>query len=170
MSDEIFDVIDLNGKLLGKTVRRGIDPLAEGEYHLAVDVIFLNAQKQLLLQKRAACKKSHPNLWGPTGGAVQAGETAVQGLLRECAEEIGIVPDLSKTVATFREVYHHTIIESRLIAQEIALESLRFQESEVCDAAWLSADEVQKLLDEEKNLPSTIAAVEKIVALVKKLP
>lgn len=164
---ETFDVIDINRDSLHKTVRRGIDPLGDNEYHLAVDVVFVNHEKKLLLQKRAACKKSYPNFWGPTGGAVQAGESALQGLIRECEEEIGIAPELQNTLATFCNVCHHTIIETRLILQEINLADLHFQEIEVCAADWLNICEVEKLLKNDQILPSTIPAVRQAVEFIK---
>ncbi len=164
---EIFDVIDINRNSLHKTVRRGIDPLGDNEYNLAVDVIFVNHQKKLFLQKRAACKKSYPNFWGPTGGAVQTGESALQGLIRECEEEIGIIPELHNTLTTFCNIYHHTIIETRLILQEINLADLRFQEIEVCTANWLDILEVEKLLENNQILPSTIPAVRQTVEFIK---
>lgn len=35
---ELWDVYDKKRKLTGKVIRRGIDPLQEGEYHLVVHI------------------------------------------------------------------------------------------------------------------------------------
>ena len=41
-----------------------------------VKVLLINSKNEILVQKRAACKKNHPNKWDmPSAGHVDAGET-----------------------------------------------------------------------------------------------
>jgi len=54
-----------------------------------------NTKRFLLLQKTTG---KHAGRWGLVGGTNQNGETAWQGLLREIEEELGLVPDLKKTI------------------------------------------------------------------------
>ena len=35
----------------------------------------------------------HPNTWGLPGGKVEAGETLVDSINRECTEELGTMPE-----------------------------------------------------------------------------
>lgn len=49
----------------------------------------------LLLQKSSG---KHAGTWGLVGGKNENGETSWQGLQREISEEIGIFPDIIKTV------------------------------------------------------------------------
>lgn len=40
----------------------------------------------------------HPGTWGLPGGKVDAGETLIQAIYRECTEEIGYMPDYQRLV------------------------------------------------------------------------
>lgn len=40
----------------------------------------------------------HPNCWGLPGGKVEPGETLINGIRRECSEELGTMPDYLKLV------------------------------------------------------------------------
>ena len=87
---EKWDVYNKDGKLTGKTTtRHNIFEL--GEYHLGVSLWIINQNRELLIQKRAASKRIHPNIWSTTGGSVISGETSMQGCIRETKEEIGLI-------------------------------------------------------------------------------
>lgn len=40
----------------------------------------------------------HPNTWGLPGGKVEAGETLLEGMKRECVEELGSLPNYKKLI------------------------------------------------------------------------
>ena len=42
------------------------------------------------MQKRSMKKRIYPGVWSVTGGAVNAGEKSIDGLYRECKEELGV--------------------------------------------------------------------------------
>jgi 8-oxo-dGTP pyrophosphatase MutT (NUDIX family) len=57
---------------------------------VAVCVTEHSGMLSLLLTRRAAGLRAHPSQWALPGGRRDAGETAVEGALRELAEEVGL--------------------------------------------------------------------------------
>lgn len=86
---EIWDIYDSEGKLTGRTQARGI-PLAQGDYHLAVTIVIVNSSGEVFCTLRSQQKKQMPGVWENPGGGVLAGETSLQGAIRELQEETGI--------------------------------------------------------------------------------
>ena len=68
------------------------------EYVIGVQAIIINSNKQILISKRSSLKEKYPLKWECNGGALLSGEDAVDGLIREIYEELGIT--LEKTFAT----------------------------------------------------------------------
>ena len=113
--EEIFDIYTRDGKYLwtaSKSVCHSEDP---GFYHKPVWIWIIDKYKnKILVQKRAAIKKSHPNKWDiPCAGHVLAGETTIDWAIREVYEELGIKtkePD-------YKFICEYIVDETREIAQ-----------------------------------------------------
>ncbi len=90
MKEEIFPIVDRQGKVIGKATRK--------ECHsgsmLLHPVVHLHVFKKggyLYLQKRSLSKEIQPGRWDTAvGGHVDYGETVYQALLRESSEELGL--------------------------------------------------------------------------------
>ncbi len=94
---EIIDLYNPDGTLSGKTASRNeIHRL--GLWHKTVHIWVLTPKGELLLQKRASDKESHPGLWDiSAAGHITAGDTSLHAAIRELGEEIGLAaeePDL----------------------------------------------------------------------------
>lgn len=163
---EEFDVYDINGNKTGRKVRRGIDKLQEGEYHYVSTVIYVNDKDEILMQKRSADKRQYPGFFGLTGGAVTAGESIEEGCIRECREEIGIVPDLGKAVR-IKSVAGHTVIFSFIIRQNLDLSKLVLQKCEVAEVMWKSPAQVREIIAEKKIMPKMVESVEVCLQLLE---
>ena len=57
---------------------------------VAVCVVEDDGVPALLITRRAARMRNHPGQWALPGGRLDAGETVVQGALRELEEEVGL--------------------------------------------------------------------------------
>ena len=85
---EYNDIYDENRILTGRRHLRGT-PWLPGEFGLVVCVWVYDGGGNILLTRRAP-GKSFAGTWENSGGAVKAGETSRQAIVRELYEETGI--------------------------------------------------------------------------------
>ncbi len=169
-TDELWDVYDANGNKTGKIISRHNGMLADGEYHLAVDVWIVNAKQQWLIQKRAPNKQKFPNMWqGSAGGAVIAGENSWQGCQRELKEELGI----SLKEGEAREVYsfvRHGKVHAKvwLVQKEVDLTDIQMQEAEVSGVKWADLADIEQLLANNQFVPTVIEGLHKCLEILGK--
>lgn len=149
---EEWDLYDENRKQLNKSVVRG-EKLADNEYHLVVNAWVINSKKQFLISQRAPTK-TYPYRWECTGGSVLKGENSLKGAMRELKEELGIQVDADSAilVGTTNRYYVGCpdILDVWLFRADVSLEELTLQKEEVCNVKWASAEEIEKLIQEDK--------------------
>lgn len=90
MIDELFDVVDETGRVIGRRPRSEChrNPAL---IHQAVHLFVFDGQERLFLQKRAMTKDIQPGKWDlSVGGHLQPGETPDAAVRREAAEELGL--------------------------------------------------------------------------------
>lgn len=143
---EIWDILDEDGNLTGKTMQKE-DSIAwqEGVYHQGADVWIINSEKKILIQKRSILKKLEPNVWAMTGGSVIKGETPLDTLKRETFEELGIELDITKAVKIHHYKSGHAWLDEYIVKQEIDLDDIIMQKEEVSAVKWATFDEIEKL-------------------------
>lgn len=155
---ELWDIYDKNKNKTGKLAERGVYEFKEGEYHLVVVALIINSKKEILITKRSATKKAEPLKWELTGGGVPAGETSLQGILRETSEEIGMrfMPEdaiflketrKDKNPADFKDLW--------LFKNDSPIENIKFEDGEVSDAQWVTIEQFLQM-KENKEMISTI--------------
>lgn len=86
MADELVDVIDESGNVLGQILKTQAH--VDGRLHKTV-IGCLRKDDMWYLVRQASDRQDAGQLVNPVGGHVQAGETDIDALLRECEEEIG---------------------------------------------------------------------------------
>jgi len=93
--DEVFELVDEQGRVVGRATRRECHS-NPSLIHQAVHVLVFDEQGRLFLQKRSARKDIQPGKWDTSvGGHLQPGETPETGARREMLEELGVaVPHL----------------------------------------------------------------------------
>ncbi len=143
---ELWDVYDKNRNKTGKIIKRGTC-MAEDEYHLVVQIWIKNADNKWLISKRAP-HKSHGLKWEPTGGSVVAGETSIQGALREVKEEVGISlsPKQGYLFKSFRREKvtwtNPGFLDVWVFKNNTPAEDIILQKEEVIDAKWATEEEI----------------------------
>ncbi len=141
---EKWDVYDRQGNLTGRTKTRE-DTLLDGEYHLGVSLWIINSEGKLLIQKRAACKRIHPNKWSITSGAVLSGETSTEGCVREVGEEIGLHLQQCDIALLSRSIGKDCIFDEYAVIRDFPIEAALLQPEEVSDIKWATLQQIREL-------------------------
>ncbi len=163
---EYLDILNEDGQSTG--VRDLKDRVKQnGHWHRVVNLWIVNPQGDILQMKRAPGLTYFPNFWGTVGGHVQAGEHALDAVVRETLEELGIslnpqdlthiftdkaeYPWKDKTLRVFRDVY--TTVWSG------SLMNILLDPREAQQVSWFSRKELQnRYLDKNSEvfpLPQT---------------
>jgi len=91
-ADELLDVVDADGRVLGAAPRCRIHGNNRW-LHRVVHLLVLDSGGRLLLQKRSMNKSVAPGRWDTSvGGHVDCGEDVETALCREASEELGFLP------------------------------------------------------------------------------
>jgi len=87
---ELADVLDENGNTTGIS-KPMLEIHRDGLWHQTSHIWVFNFKGEILLQKRAKKKMSHPDLWDiSAAGHISKGEHPNEAAIRELHEEIGI--------------------------------------------------------------------------------
>ena len=123
----------------------------DGEYNLYVHVCIMNNEGKFLIQKRSPYKEMYPNTWSQTGGAVDSGETSLEGAIRECKEELGI--DLNKENMEFMLSFKRksSFVDVWLARQNINLEDIVMEKEEVSEVKWVTKEELGKMIENNET-------------------
>ena len=148
---ELWDVYDNNLKPTGRNFYEGIK-LNEGEYNFLVHIIIKNKENKFLLQQRALTKKYYPGQWDATCGRVQAGETGVDGAIREVNEELGLVTNKKQYTLLFRNIYHSKILlDIFLLECDFTEKDCTICKEEVEQITFYELDEMIEVLSKSKD-------------------
>lgn len=155
---ELWDIYDINKNKTGRFAERGIYKFKKGEYHIVSVALIMNSKNEILITRRAETKKSEPLKWELTGGSIKAGETSLQGILREIKEEIGLI-FTEKDAIFLKEIRKDKIPpdfkDIWLFKKDVKLEDIKFTDGEVIDAKWATIEQFLQI-KESKQAVSTI--------------
>ena len=131
---EIWDIYDRNKNKTGRFHKRGL-ALNKDDYHIIIHAWVVNSNDEVIITKRHESKRICPNMWECTEGSILAGESSVEGAVRELEEEIGL--SFKKEEAVFLTSFvleeSNTIVDSFMFRRDVKIEDLVLQENEVSD-------------------------------------
>ena len=150
---EMFDVIDMDGNKTGLIKERGVVH-REGALHATSHIWIARENEKsgcdILLQKRSACKDSHPGCYDiSSAGHIGAGDDALNSALRELEEELGIKAEPHQLIefgVQYKnyegEFYGKPFRDNQrsilyLYKEPIDIENLILQESEIESVIWM---------------------------------
>ncbi len=166
---ELWDLYTKNRVLTGEEYIRG-EELPKDRYHLIVDVWIVNSEGKYLISQRHASRPAFPLFWECVAGSVLKGEDSLQGAVREVKEEVGI--DLSPESGRFlctkvrgegngRKI--NTIKDVWVFPYDGEVDLSKATEKEVATSKWMTPEEVQRLFDAGKMVPSLSYFFEDVV-------
>ena len=112
------------------------------------EVVIINDENEILLQKRSRYKRANPSKWGICGGKVDLGETPLDAGIRETFEEIGI--RLKKDEFKFlsmdtNEKSHFTVYYVR---KNVDVDECQIQQEELEEVRYFKIEELKELDNE----------------------
>lgn len=151
---EYIDIVDENNNPIGK-VKEKQQAHEDGDFHRTAHIWIINDKNELLLQKRSASKKSHPNCWDISGaGHIRAGESITEGAIRELKEELGVEvteKDLNY-IATIKSTKNPKNMEFGyvyLLRSNKKIEEYVFEDDEVSEVKYIYYEELEKMVEEK---------------------
>jgi 16S rRNA (adenine1518-N6/adenine1519-N6)-dimethyltransferase len=112
MTEEIFDVVDDEDRVVGQAPRSEVH--RRGLLHRAVHIFVFNSRGELLLQRRSATKDEFPLCYtSSASGHLGTGETYDECAPRELQEELGLtspIEFLAKFPASRETANEHTVL------------------------------------------------------------
>ncbi len=154
---EFLSIYDNNKKKTPKKIQRGMKP-EENEHILVAIIIIENNDNKYLVQKTS---KEKGNDYAFTGGHVTYNETSKGAIVREVKEELGIdipkerikyVTDIELGIP-FMDIYY--------LKDDIKLKDLTLQEEEVESVNYLTKEEIEALIKNDKFKKSHVKAFNK---------
>lgn len=147
---EILDIYDNRGARTGKTAVRGTF-LPKGNFFLCAHLFLENEDGMFLVQQRAETKATRPGLWDITAGAVDAGETSLEGILREAEEEIGLKLPKEQMQFWFRDVRRSCYHDVWYIKTRFSLSDCTMQESEVQALRLVPPEQLMEMVEQMEH-------------------
>ena len=161
---EYIDVLNEDGVKTGEILTRK-EIHQRGLWHMAIVVIIVNENNEILLQQRSANKDKNANLWDiSVAGHISAGQDAISAAAREINEEVMIDVEAKVTVTDFRYMFSYRVsqiftedyIENQfydvfiLRKNGIRKKHIRMQESEVQAVKFVSLIELEQILQSDE--------------------
>ncbi|HEX2061034.1 MAG TPA: NUDIX domain-containing protein, partial [Thermoanaerobaculia bacterium] len=127
----------------------------DGDWHLAAHLWIVRSDGHVLLQRRSPSKASWPGMWDiSVAGHVSAGESAIEAVLREAFEELGLTVAREELrylgSLRYRAVVNDgTYIENEyhevyLTVRDIDPASLRLDPLEVAEVRFVPPEELER--------------------------
>lgn len=153
---EFWDIYDKDRNKTGRLAQRGVDKLKEGEYHIVVTAVILNSKNEILITKRAPFK-TFPLMWECNGGSILAGETSLEGVIREVKEEMGI--ELSEKDGVFLKTLERSCVppdfkDVWIFRKDVLDEEITLPDGEAVDFKWVTIDEFEEMFQNNEIVPS----------------
>lgn len=145
---EYLDLYDENKKLIGEKILRSKDMKPQKGKYICIVIVFIqNSEGKFLIQMTS---KEKGSVWATTGGLVKSGSTPDLTIIEEIKEELGIDVNINEIKHIYTEKRENTFIDTYYLKKDLAINELILQKEEVEFVKWLSIDEINNLIKNNK--------------------
>lgn len=155
---EYFDVLDENGNMTGEVKLRQ-EVHRDGDWHKAVHIWIFNRNGEVLLQRRSPNKDSYPNMLDiSSAGHLSAGDSSIDGALRELEEELGLYVDKEELklfdCMKISRVFKETFINNEFndlyyLITDKKTNDMTIQEEELSEIFFIPFDTLKQMINEK---------------------
>ena len=146
---EYWDIYDIDKNKTGRIMKRNDWHMKEGDYYISVLGVSRRSDGKFLITQRVMNKEWAPGWWEIPGGAVKAGESSLEAVIREVKEETGL--DVSKAKGGYQFCYHREnkgqtyIVDIYRFDLDAEEEDLTLQKEETMGGKFASLDEIKSI-------------------------
>ena len=153
---ELWDIYDKDRNKTGRFAVRDEYMLKDGEYHIVVTAVILNSKNEILITQRAPFK-TYPLMWECNGGSIIAGETSLQGVIREIKEEVGV--EFQENEATLLKTLERTKVPLNfkdvwVFRKDIKDDEITLPDGEAIAFKWVSIDVFEEMFANNEIVPT----------------
>lgn len=156
---EYIDIVNEYGDQTGRTASRD-EIHKKGLWHRTVHIWLVTDSQEVLLQKRALNKESHPGLWDIScAGHISAGETTIEAALKELEEELGVLAETSDLKFLFSQKASFTqnngkyidneIHDTYILLKNVPIETIKIQLEEIEKVQYVSFEKFKEMVKEK---------------------
>lgn len=153
---EYLGLYDKNGTYTGEKIERSKKmEVREGRYFRVVLIFIENEKGEFLIQK---VSDERGGVYATTGGHVQDGVSSMDTAKIEVLEELGIDLRDGEAMLFHTEQGPCAYLDSYYVKKNVVLSSLHLQQEEVASVSWMTVDEINQLINENKFRKGNINA------------
>jgi len=158
--DELIDIYNENGQFIEQNMKSIAHK--NGLWHKSIHSFLINSKNEIIIQKRSKDKDLYPGKWDMSfAGHISAGENALNSVIRECYEELGI--NLAKNeieyifsfkdTHIFNKIINNEFVDVFICHKEFTLDNIKKQDEEVDDVKIIPLkDYISMLENNNKSL------------------
>lgn len=151
---EKWDAYTADGRRTGRILTRG-EPIPDGLYHLACDVLVRHEDGSYLCMKRAAKKTNYGGWYEATaGGAALLGEEPLDCAKRELLEETGIRSGSFTELKRLISAESHSIFYVYLCTVDCDRSAIQLQPGETEDYVWMDERDFADFVRNGQMIPT----------------
>lgn len=150
---ELWNAYTRDGVLTDQILVRD-EPVPEGLYHLACEILVRHADGDYLAMRRAQSKDIFPGRLETTaGGSALVGEDKLACAKRELLEETGITCDSFTEVAFHINETNHCLYHCFVCTVDVDKNAITLQEGETDGFVWMSEAEFIDFVNSDEMIP-----------------